>query len=107
MTITTTDMVDLFEQAAAKFEQLTAKLDMIGLEAGRELLAGIRADERASSDFTDGERDGACGDGVHARLSERPERADRRLYLAGYAFGWDGACFPSPSRRISATSDSV
>jgi len=43
--------------------------------------------ERTHRDFTDGVLEGADDDGLHARISELPDRGARRLYVAGYADG--------------------
>jgi hypothetical protein len=79
-----------FERIAAELDRLTRELDTAGLLAGRELLATLAAAEPAHPEFLAGRADGATGERVHAQLSERPDQADRRLYLAGYARGHDG-----------------
>ena len=89
MTITAIDMVERFEHAAAKLDELEAQLDTIALEAGRELLATTTHDERRHREFTEGVLDGASDDGVHAHISERSDRDAIWLYLAGYAYGHD------------------
>ncbi|HWW54284.1 MAG TPA: hypothetical protein VNY84_10975 [Acidimicrobiales bacterium] len=88
--MTAVDLFARFERMAAELDRLTRELDTAGLVAGRELLATLAAAEPAHPEFLAGRADGATGAPVHAHLSERPDQADRRLYLAGYARGHDG-----------------
>ena len=88
--MTAVGLFERFERMAADLDRLSRELDTSGLVAGRELLATLTAAEPADPEFLAGRAAGAAGGPVHARLSERPDKADRRLYLAGYAQGHDG-----------------
>jgi hypothetical protein len=88
--MTAVDLFERFERMAAELDRLSRELDTAGLVAGRELIATLAAAEPAHPEFLAGKADGAAGEPVQARLSERPDKAHRRLYLAGYAHGHDG-----------------
>jgi hypothetical protein len=88
--MTAVDLLVRFERMAAELDRLTRELDTAGLVAGRQLLATLAPGEPAHPEFLAGRADGAAGERVRARLSDRPDEADRRLYLAGYAHGHDG-----------------
>ena len=87
--MTTVDLFARFERMAADLDRLERELNTAGLVAGRELLGAVGPTDRAAEQFGAGIADGRSGENVHARISERPDEAERRLYLAGYADGHD------------------
>ena len=80
------DAIGDLERGISRMEH---ELTDVALDVGRETLARLRPADHHARPFVAGQMDGASHDSVRAGLDEVQGSRAQRLYLAGFALGWN------------------
>ena len=85
----TGELPDAIAELERGIRRLEHELTDVALDAGRETLAQLPREDRFAHPFVAGEMDGASHDSVRVGLDDVRGPDAQRLYLAGFALGWD------------------
>jgi hypothetical protein len=90
----TSELPDAIGELERGIGRLEHELTDVALDVGRQTLPRLRHEDHFALPFVAGHIDGASHDSVRVGLDEVQGSRAQRLYLAGFALGWDG-------RRVS------
>jgi hypothetical protein len=83
------ELPDAIGDLEREIDRMDDELTHVALDVGRRSLAGLHREDRFARSFLAGEMDGASHDPVRVGLCGEHSANARRLYLAGFALGWD------------------